>query len=361
MRNIGQRGKATLVVGLFFLLSLGIVVLFAPGTQAAEVIRWKGQSIYSSSGVPYGPFKVGEIDLWPGVKDWSEWLTRATGGRLVIEWAEPNTIFPSADSDTAVGKGVVDISACWGGYYSARIPEAAIESGIPFGWENVLQEYESLYRYGLFEVIQQAYLEKNIVWFPRQSSAWIGITTTFPAPNSGSIKGKKIRAPGSWGEYIKMLGGVPTNVPVGEMYMGMKLGTFDGVVGGSAFLQTYKLKEVAKGFVYQPPITTAMGNYLISKRSFDRLPKDIQDILMKDARYAGLSSAAHWDAQCTWVLKNAEKEYGIKMYAWSPEDIAKVTKMTVEQLFPKLAAPTPRCARMIEIIKAQMKDMGRID
>ena len=59
-------------------------------------------------------------------------------------------------------------------------------------------------------------------------------------------------------------------------------------------------------------------------------------------------------------MKNAEKEYGVKLYAWSPEDIARLTQQTVDEIYPRIAAKSKDCAEMIEIVKKQMRDYGRI-
>jgi len=54
---------------------------------------------------------------------WNEWLKKASGGRLLIDWAEPGAIFPIAEVDLAVAKNVVQIGFTFGSYYGGRIPE----------------------------------------------------------------------------------------------------------------------------------------------------------------------------------------------------------------------------------------------
>jgi hypothetical protein len=60
------------------------------------------------------------------------------------------------------------------------------------------------------------------------------------------------------------------------------------------------------------------------------------------------------------VIADAKEKYGMVPYAWSPEDVKKVTEKAVETLYPTVAAKSPRCARLVDIVKKQMKDYGRI-
>lgn len=351
---------------IFFPLIAALLVLShvsiasAQPAQKGTIIKWRGQETFPTKLPPYGPFAAGQVGVHAITREWTEWLKKATGGRLVIEWAEPGAIFPPFEADLAVGKGAVQIAVSFGAYYTGRIPEADVETGLVFAWPNVEAEYDCLYNYGLYAEIKKVYAERNINWFPMHSDAIVGIGTTFPAPNPEAIKGKKIRAVGLWGDYIAMLGGSPVPVPWGEIYMGLKLRTIDGWTGGSGTLEELKLKEIAKGFVYSPRIANATLNILINMDAFKALPKDIQELMERDLRYITYASSHKWHQQCTWVLADAKEKYGLELFAWSPADVRKVTQMAVDTLFPKVAAKSPRVAKLVEIVKKQMRDYGRI-
>ena len=356
--------RSHLGLGLLLLLPLFLVFCAPSDSTAAskdKVTTWKGQQIFLTKMPAYGPFGPGETGAHAVIRAWTEWLKKATGGRLLIDWAEPASIYPPFEADKAIGKGVIPISISYGGYYRGRIPEADIETGMVFAWPTVAAEYECLYKYGLYDEIKKVYAERNINWFPMHSDAIVGIGTSFPAPNAASIKGKKIRALGLWGDYIAMLGGSPVSVPWGEIYMGMKLGTIDGWMAGAAALEEVKLKEVSKGYVYVPRVQTALCNILINMDAFKALPKDIQDLMESTHRYIMYTLSYKWQQQCQWVLADSQAKYGVTPYAWPEEDCRKVVRMAVEKLYPKVAAKSPRCAKMIDIIKKQMRDYGRID
>ena len=82
--------------GLAFLLSLVFLLGHASQTaaQKVDVIKWKGQETFPTKLPAYGPFSAAQAGVHAITREWTEWLKRATGGRLVIDWAEPGANFP---------------------------------------------------------------------------------------------------------------------------------------------------------------------------------------------------------------------------------------------------------------------------
>ena len=355
--------KRQLLTVVSFLLVLCFVLtpLVASAQKSqSDVIRWKGQFTFSPSKTGFGPFGVGQAGVGAHILMWTEWLKKASGGRLLIDWAEAGSIFPVTDSDLAVGKNVVQIATAYGSYYRGRIPETDVETGGVFLWENEEQLFECFHKYGLYPALQKVYAKHNLKWIPYHTNAIVGMFTNFPAPNPESIQGKKIRAVGMWADYIRLLGGSPVTLSWGEMYMAMKLGTIDGIVAGSAIFEELKIKEVAKGYVYSPVISKAHAGILINMDAFNALPKDLQALLQRDTPYVMYALSSNWYNQSIWCLKNAAEEYGVSMYAWSPKDIEKIMNLVVEEIYPKISGRSKANAELMEIVMKQMRDYGRI-
>lgn len=371
-----MKGKI-LLVSVALLLTVGLLLgacaAPAPQTPAApssgqpaasapgEVIKWKGQHYFPTTVAPYGPFGPGQTGAASIAQEWEKWIEEASNGRLQIELAEPGAIFPTAEALDAVKAGTVDLAFCYPGLLGGKLPEAYVEEGLPFAWQSIEEEEAGLFRYGVHEMIKEAYAEQGVYWIPYHTQAIVGVGTIFPAPNPESMKGKKIRAVGLWGDYIAMLGGSPVPAAWGDMYMGLKLGTFDGWVAGSASLEELKLKEVTKGFVRNPMISRAQNNLLINMKSYEALPDDLKVLFDRDSRYVFYRASENWERQCAWVLANASKEYGLQIYDWSPEDQSKVIKQAVETIWPKVADKSPRLAKMVDAIKKEMQDYGKLD
>jgi len=83
-------------------------------------------------------------------------------------------------------------------------------------------------------------------------------------------------------------------------------------------------------------------------------------LLENNLRYVTYASSHKWGQQCTWVIADAKEKYGVVPYSWSAEDVNKVTLKAVDTLYPKVAAKSARCAKLVDIVKKQMRDYSRI-
>jgi TRAP-type mannitol/chloroaromatic compound transport system substrate-binding protein len=348
-----------ILIAVLTVLTLTLAVGHTSEAETTKVIKWTGQ-YWAPSTMPYGPFGENYAGLNAMYKLWSQWLEDATGGRLQIKWVEAGSVFPVTAADLEIGKGTLPIAASSGLYYRGRFPEGDIESGGVFFWKSESEAYEAYYKYGLWEALNELYAKRNLVYFPIHGDSLNGIGVTFDASSIDSIRGKKIRAVGVQGDYIALLGGSPVAIPLGETYMALKLGTADGWVAATGLLEALKYKEVTKGFVIEPKPSSTAVNIIINKDAFESLPKDIQDTLMKESRYAGLAAATTWRNQCNWALEQAQRSYGLKVYNWSQEDQAKARKLVIDKLWPKMAKASPGSAKLMEIIYKQARDYGRI-
>ena len=205
------------------------------------------QACFPSTVAPFGPYKQGETGLFASIKQWTRLAIQEDkwpiGDRLGRTWCNRSIV----EADKAVAQGAIQISYGLNGCYAGRIPETDIETGGIFFWEDESQCYECLHKYGLFKLLQNTYARHGLYWskHPVKFDAMVGIGAIYQH-NPESMKGRKLRTVGIWGEYVKMLGGTPVAVPWGDVYMAAKLGTIDGWLGGIAMLEELKLKEVAK-------------------------------------------------------------------------------------------------------------------
>ena len=110
-----------------------------------KVIKWRGQSYFPTAVTPYGHFTQKQAGVFAGIREYGEWLENISGGILEITWADPGAIVPQADQDIAVGDGTLDIATGYAGVYAGRLPEANIETDLPFAFEDVFAEWDGRY------------------------------------------------------------------------------------------------------------------------------------------------------------------------------------------------------------------------
>jgi len=354
--------KNSIWVAISVLVMTGIVQETKPAPAAtpapakAEVIKWKAQSSYPLPSQPTGRNPATTPGM--GAFLWAEWVKKATNGRLQIEWAPANSIFQSSETLTAVGKGLAQAALVYPGYYVGQMPEAAVESFVPFGAENVEDMFVIAYHYGFEEALRKIYAAKNVYLmgiFPVTAASNLG--TNFDMSSGlDSVKGKKIRtAGGALADYVSMIGATPVPVPYSEVYMAMRLGTVDGFMQGIVDLEAQKLKEVTKYFL-RPGTGVILGNVQINMDAWKALPEDIRELLSRDSRrimWEGGMDVLSFENSIPAMAR------GVRYQSWSPETRAKIAKQAMDTIWSKMASASPQSRQLIDIFKAFAKDSGK--
>jgi TRAP-type C4-dicarboxylate transport system substrate-binding protein len=341
-------------------VTLLVVLVSNPSYAADPVIKWKAQSAYNMP-ANVGPFQNQDHGTGNIAIHLARWFERETKGNLKMEVAVPGAIVPVGEMFKAVTKGVIDVAGpYYGGFHTGLMPETDIEIGLPFAWERPEEAWDAYYNRGLIDEFKKIYAEHNIYFLPFIVNTAYSFGTTFDCPGLDALKGKKIRALGIYGELVKAFGATPVVLPGTEMYMGLKLGTIDGAIFGLENIESYKLKEVWKNYVYSPNPNVVVVSFLINLDSWNKLPAETRRLIDDNAKYVLLSTTMNdyaWDQY--WATKSS-KEYPFKLVYWSAEDVAKARRIGY-QLWDSVAKKSDRCARLVGIVKQQMKDLGKME
>jgi TRAP-type C4-dicarboxylate transport system substrate-binding protein len=326
-----------------------VQILFMPPAES-QVIRWKGQNAYvggASGGA--GPF-------------FAEWVKKVTNGRLIIDVAQANAIVPVPEMFRATSKGMLDFAGQYfGGYHAGQMPETDIETGLTFAWETLEHAWDAYFNRGLLEEIRKVYAENNIYWIPAFPNQIQQIGSSFPISSLADLKGKKIRATGVVAEYVKLLGASPVSLPAPEIYMALKLGTVDAAVFGFTALEDMKLKEVWKYIIVSPNCNNLVCSFMINMNSFNALPQDIKEIIDKQAAYAMLADSIRERLLMDYGIANAVKTHGLKLVTLSDKEANWIRKEVMKTVWDKVAAKSARNAKLVELVRKQMRDLGRLD
>jgi len=103
--------------------------------------------------------------------------------------------------------------------------------------------------------------------------------TKKPVYKPEDIKGLKIRASGTqMGAYVKAVGARPMNMPMSEVYEAASKGIVDGFLVPWDTQKTFRHAEVTRYFVVLPIASSAPNYTFMNLRTWNSLPKDIQDI-----------------------------------------------------------------------------------
>lgn len=328
---------------------LTIVLGLSLSNQAAakdKVITWKMQASYP----------VGTTVMMNGV-EWAKAIEKLTNGRLKVQILPPGAMCGVKDIVTYLEKGVFDCAVTYGGFYTGLIPETDLEIGLPQGHRSWDEVWDVMYNRGLGEIIQEAYSEHNIKWYPCAADPYYHFNSNFKITSLDDLKGKKIRALGVYGKYVQKLGASAVVVPGAEMYMAMKLGTIDGAIYGATGLQDVKLHEVVKYYTLPTSAQIALS-LLINKDSLAKLPEDIRTTVEVGTRYILNDTSNRYITQCKESLAKSVNSGSVEISYLSEEEMTKMRTL-VKPLWDELAAKSPRMQKGVDILKQQMRDLGR--
>jgi TRAP-type C4-dicarboxylate transport system substrate-binding protein len=278
---------------------------------------------------------------------------------LEVDMAVAGTHVPVLDMFRAVQTGVIDIAFVYAGFYTGEIPEAGIEIGLPYAWEDNEDAWDGLLNWGLWDIYEGVYAEHGFKWYAQPCNCYYHFGTTFVCDSPDTIAGKKIRATGPYATYVENLGGSAVVLPGAEMYMGLKLGTIDGVIYGKPGLEDWKLKEVLKSWVDVPNTGIAQVTWLINGDSWDALPEDIKETMDRDTPGIFSIAAQNYWVEAKYAGAAAARDYDFQNITWDAAGVAKGRAAGIAT-WDAEAAKSPTCAQLVEIYKKQARALGRM-
>ncbi len=220
-------------------------------------------------------------------------IKEATGGKLEIQ-VFPNSQLGS-DTDTLgqLRSGAVEFFTLSGLILSTLVPPASI-NGVGFAFKDYDQVWSAmdgkLGAYVRGEIEKRGLHPMDKPWDNgfRQTT-----TSTKPIKSPDDFKGLKIRVPVSplWTSMFAALGASPTSINFSEVYSALQTRIVDGQENPLSLIESAKLFEVQKFC----SMTNHMwdGFWLLSnKRAFERLPKDVQEIVAREFNRAAVEERA---------------------------------------------------------------------
>ena len=277
--------------------------------QATYNLRW-------SHYLPNGPFLQVENEFVENVE-------KRTNGKVKITGTYAGGLGGPAENLTLAGRGAVDFATSAAGYYPDRLPLWKA-SQLPFVFNSPKQAIDT------FKVLRAEFPEFD------EEMKQMGVRFLFQQPlgsyyfvgkqagcdKLAGLNGKKIRAFGSEiPKIISSASGVPVSLTTTEMYEGIQRGVIDygfADVGNAASLKLYEVGNNICG-----PIMTFSGHMMtIGERTWNRLPKEYQQIIMEEA-------AAAQQRYLDWVDANGVKAIatiegaGVKIVPFQQAEMAK--------------------------------------
>jgi len=255
-------------------------------------------------------------------------------GRIKFERHYGGEPVSKKEALNALSKGVIDLLMAYPTYYDGKIAIGDWQQ-LPSnfrGWEDC---WDLTVNGPVAAIMDKAYSKVAKVKY---------ITCTPVAPYNFQVakkahkirkvedfEGMKIRsAGGSASIAIKMLGASPVMTIGGEYYQAMQKGVVDAGLMTTYSLKQYRLWEVADQVVNPPLIGYAAGFLWMSNKAWRKLPKYLQEMIIKTARAKDLWSkwvGIYEKDQDGPIIAEAKKR-GVEFYTLPPAQAEAMYKKT---------------------------------
>lgn len=304
--------------GAFAVASSTMTVASACGTSVAQ--SGEGRTEYNLKLAD--SFPVGHPISEGGAKYLMKRATELTDGRVKFDY------FPAEQMGTAeslidlVQAGVVEIGMVSPAYIPAKLPLSGV------GELPGLVGTSRVGSLAMLMLMREGKVLYRAEWGPKDIRPLaVGIIPAYEVMTKNAnvklpedVKGLQLRSPGGTiDRTVNGIGAVPIPMPVTELYQAISRGTVDGTVLAPISAIPYRVNEVIGHSTIGAQLGGFSTTYSISERTWQRLPGDIQDALIKAGEDTTRNLGTHIDRENEAARRQME-ESGVNLYDLSPQE-----------------------------------------
>jgi TRAP-type mannitol/chloroaromatic compound transport system substrate-binding protein len=313
--------------GLAGVIAAGV----APSVHAQASIRWCLTSSFPKS-----------LDTLFGVNEvFAKLVNQMSGGKFQISIHAPGELVPAFGTVDALQNGTVEAANTAPYYYFGKDETFALGCAIPFGL-NSRQMTAWMFEGNGLTLMREFYRGYNIISFPMgNTGAQMGGWFRKEVKSLAEFKGTKFRVGGFAGKVVERIGGVPQNIPGGEIYQALEKGTIDAAewVGPHDDLKLGFVK-VAPHYAY--PGWWEGGPQLdlhINTKAWDSLSAENKAIVEAASAYAHTDMQAKYDGKNAQGLRTLVGQ-GAKLFEF-PNDLMAAAFRESMALYSEISAKNP--------------------
>jgi TRAP-type mannitol/chloroaromatic compound transport system substrate-binding protein len=299
--------------GIAGVLAAGV----APAVHAQAAIRWRLASSFPRS-----------LDTIFGAAEvFAARMKAMSGGKFEVSTHAAGELMPAFGVVDGVQQGTVEIAHTAPYYFFGKNEVFALGCAIPFGL-NSRQMTAWMYEGNGLKLMREFYAKYNIVNLPGgNTGAQMGGWYRKEVKTVADIKGLKFRVGGFAGKVIERMGGVPQNIPGGEIYQALEKGTIDA----AEWVGPYD--DLKLGFNKVAPFYYYPGwweggpqlDFFINNKAFEGLSAEYKAMVEAAASEAHVVMQARYDARNPAALKQLVAA-GTKLRPFSNEVMAEAFK-----------------------------------
>ena len=290
------------------------------------------------------------------VDDYVKLVNEMSDGRISIKVDTANKHKAAFGIFDFIKSGQYDIGQTASYYYGGKDPDTLFFSSMPFSMTKD-EQTAWFYEGGGLELANEVYAKHGIeVMLGGNTDMQMGGWFRKEINTVDDLKGLKMRIPGFGGKVIAGVGVIPTNIPAGELYQAIDLGTIDALEWVAPGLDLRMGFHKVAPYYYNgwhEPGTELM--YMFNSKRINALPKWAQSILKNAAKLTAYNmSTALVDANTqNWhTISSQYPNVQIKQF---PSEVIDALKESNQKLIETEKARSPIAKRILESREQYMK------
>jgi TRAP-type mannitol/chloroaromatic compound transport system substrate-binding protein len=326
-----------------FVHGAGIAGVLAAGVAPAVVnaqanIRWRLASSFPKS-----------LDTIFGAAEvFSKKVSELTSGKFQISVHAGGELMPPFGVVDGVQNGTVEMAHTAPYYFFGKDETFALACAIPFGL-NSRQMTAWMFEGNGLKLMREFYAKYNIISHPMgNTGAQMGGWYRKEIKSIADVKGLKMRIGGFAGRVLERLGGVPQNIPGGEIYQALEKGTIDATEWvGPYDDQKLGFNKVAPNYYY--PGWWEGGPQLdlyINTKAYEGLSAEYKAVIECASAVAHIDMQAKYDAKNPAALRQLVAG-GTKLFRF-PKDVLDAAFKESQALYSDLSAKNPNWKKVYE-------------
>lgn len=330
---------------LGFVLACGLSACEGERDQAVEGTAAASAKTYQWKLVTAWPKNFPGLGTAPEI--FAQKVEAMSGGRIKIRVYGANEIVPALEVFDAVSAGTAEIGHGAAYYWKGKVPEAQFFTALPFGMNG--REMEGWIKYGGGgDLWRELYAPFNLIPVAGgNTGVQMGGWFNKEIKSLEDFQGLKMRIPGLGGEVVERLGGVPVNLPGGELYTSLQTGVIDATEFNAPYNDlAFGFQDIARYYYYpgwhEPG---SVMEFLFNKRLLESLPDDLQAILLNAVEAAALDMTDEFTVRNSIALKELVEVHGVELRQF-PDDLIKELQRVSQEVISELGSLTPMAERI---------------
>ncbi len=269
------------------------------------------------------------------IRYFSDKVKEKSNGELTINILGASEVISNADLEPAVKSGTVDVAYISGSYYPGVVPEGG---AISLSQLTPAEERQN----GFWDLIAQANEKAGLFPLGRASifPNCYYLYTKFSLTNPRQLSGHKFRGSGPYLPFQKALGIVSVNLAPEDTYNALQQGLIDGITWKEEAIISYKVYEAGIKYVIDYAYDNDDLIFLMSVDGFNRLPKNLQNVLLDSQKDTEVWNADMWQKTIADFRQSILKA-GVSVIKFSPEDAKWYTDLAYSSGWATVLAACP--------------------